>query len=69
MAGSPEQQDNRGFVETSSTGIRNSGVLVAILGTILSLANAPLGETIFWGGVALGLIGEVGRRAAGSGKQ
>lgn len=64
MAGSPEG-DKRGFVEKASTGVRNAGILAAVLGTILLLTRIPVGETIFWGGAALGVTGEAGRRAAG----
>jgi hypothetical protein len=69
MAGSPEQQDNRGFVEKVSTGVRNAGILAGLLGIIAAMANLGIGGPIFVAGVGTGVIGEVGRRAAGSGKK
>ncbi len=68
MAGSPEQ-DNRGFVEKFSTGVRNAGILAGMLGLIAFWAGFRIGGPIFVAGAGVGVVGEVGRRAAGSGKQ
>lgn len=62
------EKDKRGFVEKASTGVRNAGILAALLGTILIMVETPIGGTIFTAGAVTGISGEAARRAAGTGK-
>jgi hypothetical protein len=67
MAGNTEL-DNRGFVEKTSTGVRNAGILAGVLGLVAAMARLKIGGPLFVAGVGLAVVGETGRRLAGSGK-
>jgi len=63
-----QEGDKSGFVESLGVGIRNTGILAGMLGLIAMLASPEIGGKIFLAGVGLGVVGETGRRLAGSGK-
>lgn len=64
-----EQGEKIGVPEYAVTVVRDAGVVAAVLGTVLYFANAPLGATLFWGGVGAAAAGEIGRRVIRSGKK
>lgn len=68
MARAESGQDRRGLVEKASTGVRNAGILVALVGTIGMLAALQIGATIFIDGAVVAGAGEIGRRTAASGE-
>ena len=60
--------DRRGYAERAFTGVRNAGLMVALFGAAVMLLSAPIGATVVeFGAVGAG-TGELGRRAAASGK-
>ena len=61
--------ENRNFVERFNEGVRNLGIVGAVIGVIGMLAGLRFGETLFVYGGALGVVGEAGKRASGSGKK
>lgn len=61
------ETDRRGFAEKAFTGVRDAGLVVALIG-IIALLAAPIGATIFVDGAAGAGVGELGRRVAASSK-
>lgn len=62
MAGA--EKDKRGLAERSSETVRNGGLVVAVIGTVLWLARQQVGADIFVAGVVAAGAGEIGRRSA-----
>ena len=63
------EKDKKGVAEWTGEKVRNAGIVVALLGTVLWLATVPIGETLFVAGAAGGVAGEVGKNAAGGNKK
>ena len=61
--------ENRNFGERFNEGVRNIGIVGAVIGVIGMLAGLRFGETLFVAGGVLGVAGEAGRRASGAGKK
>lgn len=61
--------ENRNFTERFGEGVRNIGIVGAVLGVIGMIAGFKFGETLFVAGGVLAITGEVGKRAAAPGKR
>lgn len=62
---SPEQGKN--FATETGRFVRNAGIVVALVGAIGLIAGMTFPGELFIPGAATAAVGEVGRRAAGSG--
>lgn len=61
--------ENRNFGERFGEGVRNIGIVGAVIGIIGMIAGLRFGEDLFIAGGVLAITGEVGKRTAGSGKR
>lgn len=57
-----KEGDNQGVAEKSGEAVRNAGLVVALIGTVLWLARQSIGADIFVAGAVGAGAGEVVRR-------
>lgn len=58
----------RNFGERTGETVRNLGIVGGLIGIVAAIAGLRFGGEIFVKSAVVGVAGEVGRRAAGSGK-
>lgn len=63
------QQGDKNFAEKTGETVRNLGIVGGMIALVGIIAGWRFGEVLFWPSAGIGVVGEVGRRFAGSGKK